>query len=134
MRTIKFRGKCLDNGNWAYGGIIFIDGGKPHIFCNHGAVEVDPATVGQYTGLKDKNGRKIFEGDIVKFRPTVLADYGTRFIEAEYLLTGVIDLDIFMQYVIKTESNAYHIENATLRGDVIGNVHDNPCLQKGGEE
>lgn len=55
MREIKFRGKRYDNGEWVYGGIIFIDGGEPHIFCNYGGVEVDPATVGQYTGLNDEN-------------------------------------------------------------------------------
>ena len=67
MREIKFRGKCYDNGEWVYGGIIFIDGGEPHIFCNYGGVEVDSATVRQYTGLKDKNGKEVWEGDIVEW-------------------------------------------------------------------
>lgn len=72
MRTIKFRGKRLNNGEWVYGDLEYNRAkniARIHTYDEDGEYliqhSVDPATVGQFTGLLDKNGKEIYEGDIL---------------------------------------------------------------------
>lgn len=127
MREIKFRGKSLNTGEWVYGGIEYqIKIGKVYIAQDFGGiscVEVDPATVGQYTGLKDRNGIEIYEGDIVRFK------LGTE------KCIGIVFYDDQSARYAKTIISSYGKENKDLSSYissqvVIGNVDQNPELLK----
>lgn len=130
MREIIFRGKRIDNNEWIYGLITTqIEKGITEkkllsaITSNSfgvGEHQVDTETIGQYTGLTDKKGKKIFEGDIIKARHN------------EYL------------YIVKYEDCGFVIEDKwgsrikqhqdsvnRLECEIVGNIWDNPEIIKG---
>jgi uncharacterized phage protein (TIGR01671 family) len=132
MREIKFRGKRIDNGEWHYGGYFMATNGTVWILGDDGltyrpdAIEVDPSTVGQYTGLKDKYGKKIYEGDIV----TEIYEGDIIFRQDE---VGRIEFSEDGSFLIRFPHHLARL-NATWKPiEVIGNIYDNPELIGGTE-
>ena len=123
MRKILFKAKRLDNGEWVDGFYCCIGpvGQEKHYIIPMYAsafygVEVDPSTVCEYTGLTDKHGKKIFEGDIVR-RET--AYYGKRNVYAEPV---VWEDDIENDSFGEPYTSGYCIHGGNW--EVIGNIHD----------
>lgn len=126
MREILFRGKRTDNGEWVQGYPCrygWIGKEKDYIIPDYASAlytaEVDPETIGQYTGLTDMNGNKIFDGDIV------WSDY-----EEE---RGVVQWDDDTAKFIITFST-FTVDFDSICGgafEIIGNIYDNPELMRG---
>lgn len=131
MREIKFRGKRIDNGEWVYGDLIENQG---RFFIYHAtsettlkdednsivvfAEEVNLGTVGQFTGQKDRNGKEIYEGDILRYMNNGIEESVVEYDCGEFnpllalILTEVVD-------------------NGKIECEIIGNIHDNPELLEG---
>lgn len=133
MRTIKFRGKILELnigcdknvGDWVYGDLHLLSK-IPHIHTNSRKYIIDTETIGQYTGLMDKNGNEIYEGDIVD-----------AWSAGSHLPNGIIKWGegIAGFFIMPPKCNAvWHLvgndENKETL-EVLGNIHDNPELLKG---
>ncbi len=136
-REIKFRGKCERSDEWCYGSLVdygydempeiqgfdvFREGND-----NWKEIKVIPETVGQFTGLYDKNGKEIYEGDIIAFMGMhyVIVFWSGMF----YASVEECNKDIYGGYPLWGCLD----ENHEIAG-VIGNTHDNPELLKGGEQ
>ena len=116
MRTIKFRGKRIDNGEWVYGYFTV------SAYCSEGTYwtinptprishKVERETVGQFTGLHDKNGKEIYEGDIVTDGV------------GKYKIVYDLKLAGYQPYCIFRDEPENYCE-------VIGNIYENPDLVK----
>lgn len=130
MREIKFRGKRLDNGEWLYGSLVILNG-RYFIFDDANRHEVDPTTVGEFTGLKDKNGKEIYEGDVIR---SPLSEDKTRPHRIFYHTGNAA----FMGALIDRKELCYlRLDQDWIYKfgkEVIGNIHDNPEFLKGGEQ
>ena len=129
MRTIKFRGKDRRTGKWFYGNLYVKDTrGRTHICTpERGCFDIDPETVGQFTGLMDKNGNEIYEGDIIGcHNPRIkhLIFYN----EKQGRFMAALNGDIENDFV-----GVCGLDDSRWTGSkkVIGNVFDNPELLKG---
>ena len=135
MREILFRGKRMDDGEWVEGYLVKAVGGECMILpvtAEHcGGAEFsegyhcDPTTVGQYTGLKDKNGKMIFDGDILLLDDIKgIVNYGT----------GCFCVNLSGQdYLYRSNPAIDIVLNGYPGLEIIGNIHDNPEMLKGGE-
>ena len=156
MREILFRGKSVNDGEWAHGSLVITtiepadDAPIKHyhiedmtigVFPNEhqsGITEtVAPSTIGQFTGLTDKNGKKIFEGDIVKVTDS---PFGYSYIGVTCFHEG----SFCIQYTYWNKKRFHRIGQTdkwqdmgargtvTYKYEVVGNIHDNPELMGGG--
>lgn len=147
MREILFRGKRMDNGEWLVSGTL-LQSSDDERFCwmpvygdKFGTAEddkgnilrmeygtlyrVDPATVGQYTGLKDKNGKRIFEGDIVRVQDNLIF---SPFCDG--LVGKVVYIETAFFIEPKDPTKSEYLFNECAVYEVLGNIHDNPELME----
>lgn len=136
MREILFRGKNLF-GKWIDGDLLqYLGCEKKHIVRHStgaGGQEVIPSTIGEYTGLKDKNGKRIFEGDIVTYADAV-ADF-EGYHDDVFLNCGEVGISAwdgiyFTNRQTVDMSDLYESETM-VDCEIIGNIHDNPELLEG---
>ena len=131
MNKYLFRGKRIDDGEWAYGDLLTDGVDFECAIRVHGANEnnssdivvVVPGTVGQYIGITDINGKKIFEGDAIRFIDVACSEAGYY----EFTSEGVVRYD--------TDTASFYVARQSVSMDwvfddceVIGNIYDDPRL------
>lgn len=107
MRTIKFRGKQIDTGEWIYNINIFDS--------SNSTPPINPNTIGQFTGLYDKNGKEIYEGDIVK---SIFTTYIVKWNKED------------AYFSIEEDDTPHLLADYVDDIEVIGNIYDNQELLK----
>lgn len=129
-RTIKFRGKRLDNGEWVYGDLEYNRAkniARIHTYDEDGEYliqhSVDPATVGQFTGLLDKNGKEIYEGDILMLGSSDAGICEVKWNESPLAFC----IRFYYERNLGTRPlGAWARDGKNIA--ILGNIHDNPEL------
>ena len=131
-REILFRAKRVDNGDWVYGGFTLDAIGQPRITVKDSSgkglefIKVIPETVGQFTGLTDKNGTKIFEGDRYKTDSWPKVEYTVKFLGGSFC--GGTDENGYdpLGFSIHQDSEAIELDYFASNIKITGTIHDNP--------
>jgi uncharacterized phage protein (TIGR01671 family) len=131
MRKILFRGKQLQTGEWLYADFfVALNTHAPIAWKNSegdfvfGNI-IDRDTIGQYTGVEDKNGVKIFEGDIIQWMD--ICGTNSNYVTEE-LVGGVEFSEARGCFEVRTGFTACQANIIGWRCEVIGNIYDNPKL------
>lgn len=141
MRTIKYRAKVklpedklilrkheVPEGQWVYGEPHTIDCPTPHIHTvDVGKQPIDEETICQFTGLKDRNGKEIYEGDIIR-RIARISFYGNNKASVHVVKFG--EDGIYNGFYLEPQCDAFFVSHNSFIFEVIGNIHDNPELMK----
>ena len=120
----RFRAKCLDKGEWVYGGYYEVDGNAVILHRSRGNdmqhTAVDPSTVGQWTGRTDSLGTDVYEGDKVMLHDwgKLDKDIGVSVIEWD------VDEDALRPNPCYCISDYYDMKRAIQKGRVVGNIHE----------
>ena len=146
-REIKFKAKSLDTNEWVYGTYVYTNDNKnnpfnvkhikeTHNICcysngdwNMGGwdfVEIDKTTLGQFTGLKDKNGNEIYEGDIIR-TPYLDPIFGD--IVNDVFENAIVEFNNG-SFIVKYSDKNIYLFDLLKYIEIIGNIHDNPELLK----
>lgn len=141
-REIKFRGKRADGSSWVYGDLRQENSGNKVIMTNLSTwgdngdnvdpygedVIVNPDTIGQFTGLKDKNGKEIYEGDILMCIGQRADNKGRKYYRKVVFDNGSFCMTVPEYKMLSPLRD--HIVDGKLGWEVIGNIYDNPELIK----
>ena len=152
IREVIFRGKRTDCGEWVEGDLLHYESGEMAIckgFSKYGyeateiigRYKVIPKTIGQFTGLTDKNGKRIFEGDILDVSSDVayggVAVHRLGYFVVEFhngcFMKSALDDPQLSFFDNAKRKGLYHFISTDIH-KIVGNIHDNPEILKGGED